>query len=513
MAAGNRLSEREIKVVMGGLMAGLLLAALDQTIVATALPTIVGDLGGLEQLSWVVTAYLLTSTASLPLYGKVSDLYGRRAVFQAAIVVFLAGSVLAGMAGSMVQLILARGLQGVGGGGLIALSMTIVGDVIAPRERGRYQGYIGAVWAFASVMGPLAGGFLTDRLTWRWVFFVNVPVGLAALVVTTGALRVPFVRRPHRIDLPGAALLVAGAVCVLLVSVWGGTTYPWSSPVIASLAGGAVVLLGAFLWWERRAAEPILPLELFGVRSFAVASAASFVVGASLFGVLVFLPLYLQTVQGESATGSGLLLVPMMLGIVVASVAAGRAISRTGRYRAFPVAGMAIAGVGTFLLSRLTARAGPFDASFGMFVVGTGIGLTMQVLVLAVQNAVRHRHLGSATSAVTFFRSIGGTLGVAAYGALFAAALQARLGRILPGGAGVRPGALVDSPAAIRALPAPVRAAVAEAIAASLRTVFLAAIPLVLAGLVLVLALPQVPLRETAHVGPTGAVEGLEEAS
>ncbi len=510
-APAGKLSHRQVMTVLGGLMTGMLLAALDQTIVATALPTMVGDLGGLEHLSWVVTAYLLTSTAAVPLYGKVSDLYGRRPVFRAAIVVFLLGSALAGLARDMLQLIVARGIQGIGAGGVIAMTMTIIGDIIAPRDRGRYQGYIGAVFALASVVGPLVGGFFTDHLSWRWVFYVNLPVGAAALAVTSRALRLPFVRHRHRIDALGAALLVAGATCLLLVSVWGGNTYPWASPAILGLAAAALGLLSSFVWWERRAEEPILPLQLFRSRVFSVATPASFVVGAAMFGGVVFLPLFLQTVQGQTATNSGLLLLPLMGGIVTTSVLSGRLIARTGRYRAFPIGGMGVATLGMFLLSRLDATSTRLESAVGMLVLGTGIGMVMQVLVLAVQNAVRHRDLGAATSAVNFFRSIGGTLGVALYGAVFTARFRGALASILPGEWGARPpGGLADSPAAILALPAGIREAVVRALADSVHTVFLSAIPLVVVGLLLVLLLPEVPLRETAHVGPGSLMEGVE---
>jgi EmrB/QacA subfamily drug resistance transporter len=492
--ATGRLSTRQLQLVFAGLMSGVLLAALDQTIVATALPTIVGDLGGLTHLSWVVTAYLLASTASTPLYGKISDLYGRKTVFQAAIVIFLVGSALSGLAQTMGQLIAFRAVQGLGAGGLMALAIAIIGDVVSPRERGRYQGYIGAVFAVASVAGPLLGGFFVDNLSWRWAFYVNLPVGVGALLVTSVALDLPFRRRPHVVDYLGAALLVAGVTCLLLVTVWGGDRYAWGSSTIATLAVAGTVLLVAFAFHERRTEEPVLPPRLFRDPVFRVATAALFLIGVAMFGAIVFLPLYLQVVAGASASSSGLLLLPLMAGIVGSSVAVGRIISRTGRYKWYPVAGAALMTVAMGLLATMDATTGRTTASWYVVLLGVGLGTVMPVMILAVQNAVAQRDLGTATSAATFFRSMGGSFGVALFGAI----LANRLARQLPG---VDAEALQASPEQLRALPPAVRQQVVEAVASSLHVVFLAAIPVVLAAFVVVLFLRERPLRESAHIG------------
>jgi EmrB/QacA subfamily drug resistance transporter len=492
--ATGRLSHRQLQLVFAGLMSGVLLAALDQTIVATALPTIVGDLGGLAHLSWVVTAYLLASTASTPLYGKISDLYGRKTVFQAAIVIFLVGSALSGLAQTMGQLIAFRAVQGLGAGGLMALAIAIVGDVVSPRERGRYQGYIGAVFALASVAGPLLGGFLVDHLSWRWAFYVNLPVGVAALAVTSAALDLPFRRAAHAIDYLGAALLVAGVTCVLLVTVWGGDRYSWGSPTMLGLAGAGVLLLAAFAIQEHRAAEPVLPPRLFRDPVFRVATAALFLIGVAMFGAIVFLPLFLQVVVGASATSSGLLLLPLMGGIVTSSVVVGRVISRTGRYKWYPVAGTALMTVAMGLLATMDAGTGRTVASWYVALLGVGLGTVMPVMILAVQNAVEQRDLGTATSAATFSRSMGGSFGVALFGAILAGRLASRL-------PGVDAEALQASPSQLHALPPAARQAVVEAVASSLHMVFLAAIPVALGAFLVVLFLRERPLRESAHIG------------
>ena len=509
-AAG--LTHRQILVVFSGLMAGMLLAALDQTIVSTALPTIVGDLGGLDHLSWVVTAYLLTTTASTPLYGKLSDIYGRRLMFQSAIVIFVLGSVLCGLSQNMLQLILFRGIQGIGAGGLMAMAFAIIGDIVSPRERGRYTGYLGAVFAVASVAGPLLGGFFVDNLTWRWVFYVNVPIGIVALVITSSVLRLPFARQNHEIDFVGAALLVAGVSTLLLGLVWGGSEYPWSSPVIIGLFAASVVLTAMFLWWESRTPEPILPLRLFRGRVFSAGVALSFLLGGAMFAAIVFLPLFLQVATGASATNSGLLLLPLMAGLMTTSILSGRVIAKTGHYRRWPIAGMGIAAVGMYLLSTMSPDTTRIASSLYMLVVGVGLGMVMQVLVLAVQNSADFSDLGVATSSVNFFRSLGGSFGVSIFGVVFATLLDDKLVALLPPGAldstGLSREALTATPEQIQALPPTILGPVTQAMAESITPIFLCTVPLLAIGVAIAIVLPELPLKDTAHIGST--LEGAE---
>jgi EmrB/QacA subfamily drug resistance transporter len=504
-AAPAPMSHRRVLLVFSGLMSGMFLAALDQTIVSTALPTIAGEFGRLDLLSWVVTAYLLTSTASSPLYGKLSDLYGRKRVFQAAISIFLLGSVLAGLSQSMLQLIVFRAVQGLGAGGLFVLALTIMGDILSPRERGRYQGYLGAVFGVSSVIGPLLGGFFVDHLNWRWVFYVNLPVGIVALVVTSSVLNLPFKRMQHRIDYLGAALLVGGITAVLLVTAWGGSEYEWTSGVILGLAAAAVVLLGLFLWQEQRAEEPILPLRLFRNRTFATTSAISFIVGLAMFGGIIFLPLFLQVVTGVRATSSGLLLVPLVGGLLLTSISAGRLITRTGRYKIFPLVGTVLVSLALFLLSTMGTATDAFTVSSYMFVLGLGLGLVMPVLVVAVQNAVEHRDLGVATSSGLFFRSLGGSFGTAIFGAIVFSGVGSRLTGVATAGVDVE--SLTGSPAAILTLPAELRDQVVNAFSESITTAFLWAVPLALLGFALTVILPELPLRKVAHVSDNAEPE------
>lgn len=496
------MSRREILLVFVSLMLGMFLASLDQTIVATALPTIVGELGGLEHLAWVVTAYLLTSTASAPLYGKLSDLYGRKIMFQGAISIFLLGSVLSGLSQSMFQLIAFRAVQGVGAGGLMVMALTIIGDILSPRERGRYQGYMGSVFAVSSVGGPLLGGFFVDSLDWRWVFYVNLPIGLLALVATARFLHLPIQRRQHKIDYLGAVSLVSGVSAVLLVTVWGGSEYPWSSPLIIGLGVAAAVLLSLFLVQEQRAEEPILPLRLFRNRVFAITSAAGFIVGVAMFGGIIFLPLFLQVVTGVSATNSGLMLVPLMAGILTTSIVSGRRISVHGRYKRYPIAGTAIAALGLYLLSTMTPATEIWVASVFMLIFGAGLGLVMQVLVIAVQNAVAMEDLGVATSSASFFRSLGGSFGTALFGAVLSSRLFAEIAVRLPEGTGSIPvGELTGSPALMAQLPPAIQGPLVEAFSSAITSAFVVAIPFALVALALVLFLPELPLRDTVHVG------------
>jgi EmrB/QacA subfamily drug resistance transporter len=495
------LGRRQVLVIMAGLLLGMFLAALDQTIVATALPTIAGDLHDLSKLSWIVTAYLLASTVSTPLWGKLGDLYGRKTFFQAAIVIFLIGSALAGLSQSIIELIIFRALQGIGGGGLMVGAQTIVGDVVTPRERGRYQGFFGAVFGVTSVIGPLIGGFLVDTLSWRWVFYVNLPIGIVALVVVAAVLPGGLGKQRRTVDYLGTIMIGGAATSLVLLTSLGGVTFGWGSgPIITLAVLGAAFIVG-FVLAERRAAEPVLPLHLFRLRVFTAASAVGFVVGFAMFGALTYLPQYEQIVRRVSPTGSGLRLLPLMAGLLLTSIGTGQLIARWGRYKVFPVAGTAVMTVGLYLLSRLSPATSTAHSSLYMFVLGAGIGATMQVLVIAVQNAVDYADLGAGTSGATFFRSIGGSFGTAVFGAIFNHVLPGNIARALHG-LPLPPGFTVTSgasPAALARLPAPVHAALVSGYSASIRTVFLAAVPAGTLAFLLSLALKELPLRSTTR--------------
>ncbi len=492
-----------LRLIFGALLLVLLLASLDQTIVATALPTIVGDLGGIEHLSWVVTAYLLASTVVGPIYGKLGDLYGRKIVLQTAIVIFLVGSALCGIAQGMFELIAFRALQGIGGGGLIVTTMAVIGDLIPPRDRGKYQGFFGAVFGVSTVIGPLLGGFFVDNLSWRWIFYVNLPVGGLALAVIAVAFHSRAVHVRHQIDYVGAALLAGGLSAIVLFTSLGGTTWAWGSSQILALMVLGVVLLIAFVFVERSAAEPIVPLTLFRNRIFTVTSAIGFIVGLALFGAVTYLPLYLQIVKGHSPTTSGLLLTPLMAGVLVTSIGSGQLISRFGRYKPFPIAGTALMTLALLLLSRISVAMPTWQTAVFMLVLGLGLGMTMQVLVLAAQNAVPYELLGVATSGSTLFRQVGGSIGVSIFGAIFASRLAVHLASALP--PGVHPPAAA-SPELVEQLPPAIHEDYIGAFAASLRPVFAAAAGISFLGFLLSWLLREVPLRKSA------AAEGVAES-
>jgi len=499
-SSGAAPADANVRLIFSGLVLVMLLAALDQTIVATALPTIAAEFGGLSHISWVVSAYLLAQTAVTPLYGKLGDLYGRKVVLQSAVVLFLVGSALCGAAQSMTELIAFRALQGLGGGGLIVLTQAVVGDVVPPRQRGLYQGIFGGVFGFASVAGPLLGGFLVDNASWRWIFYVNLPIGLIALVVLGIVLPKIGVRGRPKIDYLGAALIAAGLSAIVLVTSLGGNTWPWGSVQVVVVGALGVALLVAFAFVERRAPEAVLPPRLFSNRVFAVAGAVGLIVGFALFGAITFMPLFFQTVKGASPTRSGLLLVPMMVGLLITSIGSGRVITRIGRYKPFPVAGTALITVGFVLLAGMGVGVSTLSSSLRLLVLGLGLGLVMQVLILAVQNAVDYTDLGVATSGATLFRSIGGSLGTAVFGAIFSNRLTSELAGRVPAAA-AQNGRL--SPAQLARLPVAARAVYTHAFVNALHPVFLTAAGVSLIGFFLALLLPDRRLRDTVQAAGT----------
>ena len=510
---GSRLelSKSARNLVFGTILLGLLLAALDQTVVSTALPTIVGDLGGAGHVSWVVTAYMLAETVSTVLAGKFGDLFGRKRVFQLAVAVFIIGSFFCGLSGSMTMLIAFRALQGLGGGALTVTATALIGDVIPLRLRGAYQGALGAVFGVTTVIGPLLGGVFTDDLSWRWVFYINVPI--AIVVILLAARTIPQIRSGNKpaIDYLGCLFVALGATGLTLATSWGGTQYAWGSPMIIGLFVGSVAALVIFVLVELRAAEPILPMRLFRSRVFSVCCSLSFVVGFAMIGSITFLPTFLQYVNGVSATASGLRMLPMVLALLVTALGSGIIVSRTGRYRPFPIAGSAITAVGLFLLSRMDQHSSIWAETGALLVLGAGIGLIMQILTLVVQNTVPYSDLGTATSGVTFFRTLGGSFGASIMGSIYSNQLKGRLAAAVI--AAKVPPASASDPGLVHKLPAVQRAPVVAAYAESLQHVFLFAVPLAVAGFVLALFLPQVTMRGLAKAEGVGDGFAVPEGS
>ena len=504
------LSHRSVLLIIGALMLGMLLAALDQTIVSTALPTIVGDLKGGSHIAWVITAYLLATTVSTPLWGKLGDQYGRKTFFQAAIVIFLVGSVLSGISNSMFELIAFRAVQGLGSGGLMVGAQAIVGDIVSPRERGRYVGLFGAVFGVSSIVGPLLGGVFVDNLTWRWIFYINVPIGIIALLVVASQVPGKLSRVHHVIDYIGTTVLALAATSFILLTSLGGTTYGWNTAPIWILGICGVLLTSVFVLVERKAAEPVLPLHLFRLRAFWVTSVVGFIIGFAMFGAITYLPAFFQVVRGVSPTLSGVQLLPLMAGLLIVSIGSGQLISRTGRYRVWPIVGSAMTTLGLYLLSLMGVGTSSVLDSLYMLVLGMGIGGVMQVLVIIVQNAVPHSELGVATSGATFFRSIGGSFGTAIFGAIFANVLVGNLAKHLHG---LRLPAGLSSanvtPALLSHLPPAIHEAFVAGYAESIQTVFIVAVPIAALAFLATWLIPQVELKKWSGPEAVAATEDV----
>lgn len=499
-------------MIMFALAITLLLAALDQTIVATALPKIASDFNALNELSWVVTAYLIASAITTPLYGKFSDLFGRKRILMVAIVIFLLASALAGLSQNMLQLVIFRGVQGIGAGGLMTSVFATIADVVPPRQRGKYQGVFGGVFGLSSVIGPLLGGLFTDHLSWRWIFYINLPLGALALLTIALRLHTPVRRKAHSIDYAGAVLLAISVTALLLVCVWGGSSYPWGSSVIRLLIGVGIFGLAAFVWWQTRAAEPLIPPRLFHSGIFVVSVLLSLASGMAMFAAIIFMPEYQQVVRGNSATASGMLMLPLVFGMILAGTSSGRIMSHTGRYRLFPIFGTIVTGFGLWLLSHLSVVTSQWLLALWMLVTGVGMGLYMQVTILAVQNSVDPKDLGTATSTVTFFRSMGGSFGTAIFGAILTNSFASHIAVLLPQAAGLPPltaRSLAGGAARIHALPPQISSKLLQAFTQSFQDMFHSVIPIMAVAFVIALFLKEVPLHQTERDAAKADVVGV----